>query len=77
MDRFLCLATSWDDDLILQLEKQGIYKKVSELFGSLNSSIVGSGRPSFALPEVSMEDAKLHIRKAHSIGIKFNYLLNV
>jgi len=76
MDRFLCLATSWDDDLILQLEKQGIYKKVSELFGSLNSSIVGSGRPSFALPEVSMEDAKLHIRKAHSIGIKFNYLLN-
>jgi collagenase-like PrtC family protease len=76
MDRFLCLATSWDDDLILQLEKQGIYNKISELFGSLNSSIVGSGRASFALPEVSMEQARLHIRKAHSLGIKFNYLLN-
>jgi len=76
MDRCLCLATSWDNDLLVQLEKQGIYKKVSELFGSLNSSIVGSGRASFALPDVSMEDAKAHIRKAHSIGIKFNYLLN-
>ena len=76
MERFICLATSWDDDLLVQLEKQGIYNKVAELFGSLNSSIVGSGRASFALPDVSMEAAKVHIRKAHSIGIKFNYLLN-
>ena len=76
MDRFLCIATSWDNDLLAQLEKQGIHNKITELFGSLNTSVVGSGRASFALPEVSMEDAKDHIKKAHSLGIKFNYLLN-
>ena len=76
MDRFICLATSWDDDLLLQLEKQSIHNKVSELFGSLNTSVVGSGRASFALPEVSVEQAERHIEKAHSLGIKFNYLLN-
>ena len=76
MDRFLCIATSWDDDLLTQLEKHGIQNKISELFGSLNTSVVGSGRASFALPEISMEDAKAHIKKAHTLGIKFNYLLN-
>ncbi len=76
MDRFLCIATSWDNDLLTQMEKQGIQNKISELFGSLNTSVVGSGRASFALPEVSKEQAKAHIKKAHSLGIKFNYLLN-
>jgi collagenase-like PrtC family protease len=76
MDRFLCLPTCWDDDLIVELGKRGIHNKVHELYGSLDTSIVGSGRASFILPKVSPEQAANHIQKAHALGIKFDYLLN-
>ena len=76
MDKFLCLATCWEDDYLVQLEEQGIHDKVYELYGSLGTSIIGSGRASFSLPKISSEQARRHIQKAHSLGIKFDYLLN-
>jgi collagenase-like PrtC family protease len=75
-DRSLCLPTCWDDAYLVELEGRGIHRKVHELYGSLASSIIGSGRASFVLPAVSMEQAKRHIEKAHRLGMKFDYLLN-
>jgi len=75
-DRSLCLPTCWDDAYLVELERRGIHQKVHELYGSLASSIIGSGRASFVLPTVSMEEAKRHIEKAHSLGMRFDYLLN-
>jgi hypothetical protein len=40
----------------------------------LRSDIVGGGRPSFSIPEVSRKQAEEYIRYVHSKGIKFNYL---
>lgn len=76
MERFLCLATCWDDEFLVQLKKQSLHKQVYELYGALHTSVVGSGRPSHRLPQVSREGAQHHIQKCHSIGIKFDYLLN-
>lgn len=76
MSKFLCVATCWNDDILLHLEEQGIHKKIFELFGSLSTSIIGSGRPSYGLPKISVVEARDHIEKVHSMGIKFNYLLN-
>lgn len=73
------LATSWDDKLVgnlAVLNQQHQQRQVQEVFGSFKSSIVGCGRPSYRLPEVSVEHAKRHIQLLHDKGILFNYALN-
>ena len=75
------IATSWDNQLVenlsvLNKQHEGQAKKVGEVFGSFQSSIVGCARPSYRLPQVSVEQAKNHIALLHDVGIKFNYTLN-
>jgi len=73
------LATSWDNSLLFELGKLNAqYKdrKISELYGSLKTSLTGSGRPAYRLPEVSWEQLAEHIKCAHSHDIKFNYVMN-
>lgn len=74
-------ATSWDDKLIFQLaalnQKNSDRKvKVGEIYGSLKVSLVGSGRPSYRLPDVSWEQMAEHIKFAHQYDIKFIYVMN-
>jgi collagenase-like PrtC family protease len=75
----ICLATNWDDKLLEGIDglnrryKDG---KVQEVFGSYRANIVGSGRPSLILPEVTSTQARDHIELAHSMGLRFNYLIN-
>jgi len=76
MGKYLCIPTCWEDDYLDQLVEQGIGEKLHELYGSLSESVIGSGRASFTLPQVSLEQAGNHIQKIHSMGIKFDYLLN-
>lgn len=56
-----------------ELQKAG---NVHCVYAKLNSDLVGGGRPSSALPEISMEELGRHIKKVHDCGMKFNYLLN-
>lgn len=74
-----CVATTRDDGLIHGLKKiEGISgrSKIYELFGSLPVSPVGSGREAISVPTVSREKAANHIELTHSLGIRFNYLIN-
>jgi collagenase-like PrtC family protease len=49
---------------------------VDAVYGKMQRDIIGGGRPSNALPEVSRDEVSEHIRLVHQKGFKFNYLLN-
>ena len=68
----LSVATNWQLDLI---EALAMYP-VGDVYGSLQSTPVGSGRAAMFLPGISREHAASHIRAVMEAGIEFNYLLN-
>jgi len=68
----ISLSTNFDPLLIKGLSGSN----VSVIYGKLPSDVVGGGRPTFALPQISIDQIKQHIELAHSQGIEFNYLLN-
>ena len=73
------IATSWDDELIGQLNilnQKSPDRQIIEVYGSLQNSLVGSARPSYRLPKVSREQAIKHVQCVHQYGLKFNYTLN-
>lgn len=70
----LTVATSWNDRLLHELAKRKI--EVYEIYGSLATGLIGSGRERQALPQVEVAQAKEHIALAHRLGIRFNYALN-
>jgi collagenase-like PrtC family protease len=69
----LTVATNWDPPLADEL--CGI-DQVKELFGVLQRTPVGSGRPYFIIADPSPEEAAAYIEGVHARGRKFNYLLN-
>ncbi|MFX0099054.1 MAG: U32 family peptidase [Candidatus Hodarchaeota archaeon] len=68
----LTVATNWDPKLIEELSKYPVY----DVYGVSQKSIVGGGRPSFLLPEVSDEEIADYIKMVHDKKMKFSYLLN-
>jgi collagenase-like PrtC family protease len=69
----LSVPTTWENNYLSRLKK---YPEVGWLYGSLPTEIVGSGRQTALLPAVDREGASEHIRQAHRLGFKFNYLIN-
>jgi len=69
----LSVPTTWEDNYLVRLKE---YPPVGWLYGSLPTEIVGSGRQTALLPAIDRERATEHIREAHRLGFKFNYLLN-
>src|SRR3989338_8165251 len=51
-------------------------RKIAEVYGSFQTSILGSARPSKYLPRPTLRQFREHINKAHSCGLKFSYLAN-
>ena len=49
---------------------------IDTVYGKMQRDIIGGGRPSQALPEVSNDELVEHIRLVHQKGFAFNYLLN-
>ena len=49
---------------------------VSGVYGVSDHTIVGGGRPSFLLQQISEEDIADYIRKVHDKDMEFSYLLN-
>lgn len=72
----LCIPTIWDNEFLYELKKRGLHKNIFEIYGSLPVSVIGSGRPSTSLPKVDVDHVEEHINIAHSMGIKFNFLIN-
>jgi len=66
------VPTNWDPTLLDAL--RGL--PISDVYGSLSQTPVGSGRPKLLLPEVDRARAREHVASARAQGIKFNYLLN-
>ena len=50
---------------------------VTEFYGSLKESKLGSGRKFFELPEVNMKDFKEYVKQINNNGMSFNYVLNL
>lgn len=73
------IPTTFKDDFLRDIDvlnKKFIDSQIVELFGSLPSSIVGSGRNLWDLPKVNLTTMEKHIKKMHQLGVKFDYLLN-
>lgn len=73
------IATSWDDALLeglAALNANAGNTRVFEVFGSHRATPIGSGRPTFRLPEVSASTFERHLQRAHQLGLRFNYVLN-
>ena len=66
------VATNWDFKLIDELAKY----PVRDIYGVAKSSIVGHGRPSFLLEDITNEQIAEYIKKVHEKNMKFSYLLN-
>jgi collagenase-like PrtC family protease len=73
----LCIATNWQDDYLRELAKLAAPgATVFEVFGALPRSIAGTGRDAGIVPSITPEGAARHIALAHSLGFRFNYLVN-
>ncbi len=66
------IPTNWDDSLIDIVSEF----PVTEMYGNLQETPIGGGRPPAILPKISKDDAVNHIKKVREKGIVFNYLLN-
>lgn len=66
------VATNWDFNLIDELAKY----PVTDLYGVADHTIVGGGRPSFLLENISEEKIAEYISRVHKNKMEFSYLLN-
>lgn len=66
------IPCNWDYLLLDKLDP----KNIQSIYGVLPSTIVGSGRPSSAIPQISRENSISFIKTVITKGLKFNYLLN-
>jgi collagenase-like PrtC family protease len=66
------VATNWQEELLDRLDKS----KIIEIYAKLNSDCIGGGRASAAIPAITRKRAASYVRKVHSHGMRFNYLLN-
>ncbi len=68
----LSVACNFDDALLDGLRGQPVY----EVFGKVTADAMGGGRPSFYLPQADKARVEHFVRRAHAMGIEFNYLIN-
>ena len=69
----LQIATNFEDELINGLSN---FNDITWVYGKLNKDVIGGGRNSIILPELSWKELKKHVDLCHKHNIKFNYLLN-
>jgi collagenase-like PrtC family protease len=77
----ITLPTSFEDPFLERLAElndrnaaRGL--RVAELFGSIPTSILGSGRPPRSLPTVSRKSLESHVARARELGFAFSYTVN-
>lgn len=72
----LDVGTNFDPALLDFIEKTDTRGQIVSMFGKLKTDIVGGGRASVALNEVSLDEVARYNARCRSMGIDFNYLLN-
>lgn len=70
------IATNFDPKLIEVIKEHNQDHSFTSVFGKLRSDIVGGGRASMVLPELSIKELKNYIDLCHRNNLEFNYLLN-
>ncbi|HEY9061406.1 MAG TPA: U32 family peptidase [Pseudobacteroides sp.] len=70
------LGCNFDPKLIEVISKIDKGKSIKSVFGKMRSDLLGGGRASMVLPDISIRELKEYIELCHSKGLKFNYLLN-
>lgn len=66
------IATNFDDKLIPKISQLGM----GEVYGSIDATPTGTGRPTVALPNIDFDKAINHISLTHHHGLNFTLLLN-
>jgi collagenase-like PrtC family protease len=66
------VPTNWDPKLIEELTKF----PVVDVYGSLDKTPIGSGRPASILPKISEATVADHVKLVHEKKMKFSYVLN-
>jgi collagenase-like PrtC family protease len=69
----LSVAYSFNPGLIDRLSK---FKEVKEIYGKLAKDIIGGGRTSYTLRNITKTTIYKTVKEAHKHNISFNYLLN-
>lgn len=72
----LDVATNMDLEILDHIKKVDKEHQVDSLFGKMKKDVVGGGRSSVSIPDVSMEQVIEYNRRCGEMGIRFNYLLN-
>ena len=70
------LATNFDDSLIDYVNEYDTEKKIKSVYGKLKRDILGGGRSSILLPQLSLSELENYIAHCHKVGLEFNYLFN-
>ncbi len=68
----LSVATNFDNNLLDQISSY----PVGEIYGKRSHDFVGGGRASYMTQGISKSVLESHVKYAHEMGIKFNYLMN-
>lgn len=68
----LRVSTNWDNALADGLAGTC----TEEVYGKLQTDVIGGVRPSFLLPQVGKAEAEDHVTRMHEKGLRFNYLIN-
>jgi collagenase-like PrtC family protease len=68
----LSVPSNLQPDLLDRLD----LSRVGELYGQAKDDPLGGGRSSLIVPNVSLRQARRHIREVRDRGLSFNYLLN-
>lgn len=68
----LSVPINWDIELLEALKDY----PVDDVYGAMDRTIIGGGRPTWSLPTVNKKQVEKYIEKTHSLGMKFTYLLN-
>lgn len=70
------LATNFDPQLITGLCEIDTKHQIGTVFGKMRKDIIGGGRSSATLPDLSFEELEDYVNLCHKNKLKFNYLIN-
>lgn len=70
------LATNFDYSLIDYVKEFDKNKQIKSVYGKMKRDILGGGRSSILLPQLSMSDLEKFVQHCHNSDLEFNYLFN-
>lgn len=70
------MATNFDTAILDHIEKYDEKHQVASLFGKFKTDVIGGGRSSNTLPDITEKQLIDYNERCKKMGIHFNYLLN-